>query len=75
MPAKKPTRKPDLRKRLDEIRAQNTSQNSVALIITLDSPLYDTLERLAADQNQTPAACAADLIAAALRDLAEDENI
>jgi hypothetical protein len=71
MAAKKPSKRPDLKKRLDEIRSHDSSQNPAALIVTLDAALYSSLERLAAERNQTIAACAADLIAAAIRDLAE----
>jgi hypothetical protein len=70
MAAKKPSKRPDLRKRLDQIRGENSIENSVELIVTLDRALYSSLERLAAERNQTLATCAADLIAAAIRDLA-----
>lgn len=73
MPAKKPVKRPDLKKRLDQIRGENTSENTVELIVSLDQPLYNTLIRLAAEQNQPVAACAADLIAAALSNLAEEQ--
>ena len=72
MAAKKPSKRPDLKKRLDEIRGQNTSENSVELIVTLDRALYSNLERLAVERKQTLAACAADLIEAGLDDLSEE---
>ena len=75
MASKKPIRKPDLKKRLDDIRSQQPPQQPIELVVPLDPALYNMLVHLAVERNQSLADCAAALIAAAMDDSAENRNI
>jgi len=69
-----PRQRPDLKKRLDQIREANERKQPVELLLSLDALLYNTLQRLAAERGQMPADCARDLIAAALDQIADESQ-